>query len=144
MSGKSFQEITLIGHLGKDPESRYTPAGKAVTTFSVAVDSEYTDSATNKKVETTAWFRVTTWDKQAENCSQYLKKGDCVFIKGHLTFDEKTGGPRIWAGNDNVARASFEVTASLVRFLSDKKDGQTASNTQQPPAAAYPAEDIPF
>ena len=141
MSGKSYQEIEIIGFLGKDPEAKYTPNGKAVTTFSVAVDSDYTDPSTNKKVETTCWWRVTAWNITAENCGKYLKKGDLVMVKGRPTFDPKTGGPRIWAGQDNVARASFEMSATVVRFLSNK-DG--ASAPAQSPDEDRPNDDIPF
>lgn len=141
MSGKSYQEIEIIGFLGKDPDAKYTPNGKAVTTFSVAVDSDYTDASTNKKVETTCWWRVTAWNITAENCGKYLKKGDLVMVKGRPTFDPKTGGPRIWAGQDNVARASFEMSATVVRFLSNK-DG--ASVPAQSPEEDRPNDDIPF
>jgi len=112
-----LQKITIIGNLGSDPEMRYTPSGQAVTSFSVAANRQYTKDG--QKVKETAWFRVSVWDKLAEIVSQYKKKGDLVYIEGRLTVDPATGGPRVWIpDNGGSARASFEVNASQVLFLS--------------------------
>ena len=109
-----YHTIIIVGALGKNPELRYTPAGKAVCNMSVAVDDGYGDK---KK---TVWFRVTAWDKTAENVNQYLKKGSSVLVEGRMNADEN-GGPRIWE-KDGQARASYEVTASVVRFLGGKSE----------------------
>ena len=111
-----YQKIIIVGRLGKDPEKRFTPEGKAVTSFSVAVDSM------DKK---TAWFRVSAWDKLADTCEQYLSKGKLVLVEGSLSFDEKSGGPRIWTNQSGEARASFEISASTVKFLSPKSGEET-------------------
>ncbi|MFN3742488.1 MAG: single-stranded DNA-binding protein [Anaerolineales bacterium] len=136
-----FHTIILIGNLGRDPEMRYTPSGQPVTSFSVATNRRYT-SANGEQVEETLWFRVTTWGKLAETCNQYLKKGSKVLVEGRLTGDPRTGGPRIWNGQDGQPRASFEVTAQTVRFLSARGDeGEVASV----PGMEVPSdEDIPF
>lgn len=116
-----FQEITIIGNLGSDPEMRFTPSGQAVTAFSVAANRQY--ARDGQKVKETAWFRVSAWDKLAEVVSQYKKKGDLVMVKGRLAVDPATGGPRVWApDNGGAARASFEITASQVLFLSSKQE----------------------
>jgi len=116
-----FQEITIVGNLGSDPEMRYTPSGQAVTAFNVAANRTYTKDG--QKVKETAWFRVSAWDKLAEIVSQYKKKGDLVMVKGRLTVDPATGGPRVWIpDNGGSARASFEVNASQVLFLSSKQE----------------------
>lgn len=109
-----YHEIEFIGNLGKDPEMRYTPDGKAVTSFSVA--------SSNRKDET-AWFNVTAWEKLAETCNQFLHKGSKVFVKGTLKPDT-TGGPRVYEKKDGGWAASYEVTASKVRFLSGKEEVQ--------------------
>ena len=70
----SFNKMTLIGHLGRDPEMRYTPQGTAVTDFSVATSRRYTDSAGERREETN-WFNVSAWNNLAELCNQYLQKG---------------------------------------------------------------------
>ena len=106
-----YHKLTIVGNLGKDPEMKYTTDGKAVTTFSVA--------ASNRKDET-VWFRVSTWDKQAETCNQYLHKGSKVLVEGVLKADAQ-GNPRTYERKDGLGwAASFEVVASSVKFLSGK------------------------
>lgn len=133
-----YQCLTLIGNLGRDPEQRYTPQGQAVTTFSVAASEKWTGND-GEKQERTLWFRVSVFGKQAETCAQYLRKGSKVYVEGRLQADPQTGGPRIWNGQDGAPRASFEVTGSLVKFLSSKSD-DTSSAAQVSGAE----EDVPF
>ena len=115
-----YSKLIIIGNLGRDPEMKYTTDGKAVTTFSVA--------ASNRKDET-VWFRVSTWDKQAETCNQYLHKGSKVLVEGALKADAQ-GNPRTYERKDGGGwAASFEVVASSVKFLSGKDE---------------PAEEVPF
>jgi single-strand DNA-binding protein len=138
----SFQTIIIVGRLGKDPEMRYTPNGQAVTSFSVATDRTWTDSAGAKQKET-AWFRVSVWGKMAESTNTYLKKGSQVIVEGRLNVDPKSGGPRIFNRQDGTAGSSFEVTAQTVRFLSSK--AETAGETTQAAGEAEGSEDeIPF
>lgn len=110
-----FQQITIVGNLGKDPEMRFTDSGTAVCSFSVAASRKYTRN--DETVEETVWFRVSVWGKMAEVCNTYLKKGSKVLILGRLTPDKATGGPRVYEANGEH-RASFEVNAQEVRFLS--------------------------
>jgi single-strand DNA-binding protein len=138
----SFQTIIIVGRLGKDPEMRYTPSGQAVTSFSVATDRRWTDSAGVKQKET-AWFRVSVWGKMAESTNTYLKKGSQVVVEGRLNVDPKSGGPRIFNRQDGTAGSSFEVTAQNVRFLSSK--AETAGETTEAAGEAEGSEDeIPF
>lgn len=140
-----YHTIIIVGNVGKDPEMRYTPSGQAVTSFSVATNRQY--SASNgEQVKETIWFRVSTWGKQAEICNQYVKKGSKVLIEGRLTPDKNTGGPRIWTKQDGSAGASFEVTASTVRFLSSRQEGGEGSAAGGMDAGdmVVPADDIPF
>ena len=122
-----YQHITIAGRLGRDPEMRYNPNGQAVTSFSVATDRQYTDKD-GQKVKETTWFRVSVWGKQAEPCNQYLKQGSIVLVDGRLTPDPKTGGPRVWKRQDGTEGASFEISASSVRFLSGKREGERDSD----------------
>lgn len=120
-----FQSITLVGSLGKDPSMRYTPSGVPVASFSLAVnrpqkqeDGSYKDIA--------IWFNVTAWRKQAETVSQYLTKGSKVLIVGEMEearpFTDKSGNNR----------ASLEVTAHTIKFLSSKNgNGDTAAATSE-------------
>ena len=115
-----YQTIIIIGNLGKDPEMRFTPGGQPVTTLSVATNRRYSGQ-NGQPVKETTWFRVTVWGKQAESCNEFLHKGSKVLVEGRLTPDPETGGPHIWENNGKVG-ASFEVTASTVRFLSGRED----------------------
>ena len=116
-----YQSITIVGNVGRDPEMRYTPSGQAVTSFSVATNREYTGSD-GVKVKETAWFRVSTWGKTAEVCSQYVAKGSKVLVEGRLISDPVTGGPKVFAKQDGTTSASFEINANVVRFLSSKAE----------------------
>lgn len=116
-----YQTIIIAGNLGRDPEMRYTPSGQAVTNFNVAVNDNYTNSQ-GERIERTIWFRVSTWGKQAETCNQYLKKGRKVLVEGRMVADASTGGPRVYERSDGTHGASFEISASTVRFLSSRSD----------------------
>jgi single-strand DNA-binding protein len=138
-----YQKLVIAGNLGKDPEMRYTPAGKAVTNLNIATNREYTQNG--EKVKETVWFRVSVWDKNAESCNEFLKKGSKVLCEGRLNADPATGGPRVWSGQDGNPRASFEMTASTVRFLSTRSED--AGQQQQAQSNYAPPQDddiLPF
>ena len=142
-----YHTIIIAGNVGKDPEMRYTPSGQAVTSFSVATNRQYT-TGNGEQVKETIWFRVSTWGKTAEVCNQYVKKGSKVLIEGRLQPDKNTGGPRVWTKQDGTAGASFEVTASTVRFLSsrgesDHPEPQTGIPTEED-LTPMSEDDIPF
>ena len=111
-----YSKIIIIGNLGRDPELKFTADGKAVANFSVATSRKYKDT------DETTWFRVSVWDKQAEACNQYLRKGSKVFVSGRLACDKATGGPRVYQRDDGTWAASFEVVASEVKFLDSKPE----------------------
>ncbi len=137
-----YQKLVIVGRLGRDPEMRFTPTGQAVTSFSVATDRQYTDQA-GKPVKETVWFRVTAWGKLAETCNTYLQKGKMVLIEGRLTVDSKTGGPRVWTGQDGTPRASYEVNAQTVKFLSARSEGSGEGGVEEDMEQG-PSEEIPF
>jgi single-strand DNA-binding protein len=124
-----YQRIVIVGRLGRDPEMRFTPAGQAVTSFSVATDYVHND-ASGKSVKETVWFRVSAWGKLAETCNNFLSKGKLVLVEGRLTADSKTGGPRIWTGQDGTPKASYEISAQSVKFLSAKTEGAGAGEEE--------------
>jgi single-strand DNA-binding protein len=142
-----FQTIILAGNLGRDPEMRYTPTGQAVTSFSVATNRQYTNN-NGETVKETIWFRISAWGKLAETCNQYLKKGSKVLVEGRLTADASTGGPRVWTGQDGQPRASFEVSAQTVRFLSTRGEVESGLGGGAPAAdeglASAEDESVPF
>ena len=75
----------IVGNLGRDPEMRYTPSGKPVTDFSVAVNRQY-NGADGQPVKDVVWFKVSTWNRQAEICNEYLRKGAKVLVEGRLEY----------------------------------------------------------
>jgi len=141
-----FSKIIIVGNVGKDPEMRYTPSGKAVTSFSVATNRQYTNN-NGETIKETTWFRISAWGKQAETCNQYLKKGSKVLVEGRLTADPATGGPRIWKSQDGSPRTSFEINAGTVRFLSSRTETESGSTSVGDDSAPYSEpsdDDIPF
>lgn len=105
-----MHKITIIGHLGRDPEMRYTPSGDSVTSFSVASSRRYRTSSGEQREET-MWFNINAWGRIGEACNQYLTKGRQVYVEG--TFSN-----RIYQGNDGQPRVSNDVRATEVQFLS--------------------------
>jgi single-strand DNA-binding protein len=143
-----YQRITLVGNLGRDPELRYLQNGTPVTNLSVATNNTYTNQQ-GEQVKETTWFRVSVFGKQAESASQYLTKGKSVLIEGRLKPDAATGGPRLWSGNDGTMRASYDVTATTVRFIGGAggaggQGAHAAAGTGSGESPEMSEEDIPF
>lgn len=127
-----YQELTIVGNLGADPEMRYTQDGKPVTGFSVAVNRTWKNAQGQKQDETT-WFRVSAWDKLAEICAQYLHKGSQVLVVGEVK-------GRAYKNNQGEPAMSLEVRANTVRFIGPK----VAPSGDALEAAVQATEDIPF
>ena len=129
-----YQKLLVIGRLGRDPESRFLPDGTPVTSFSVATDRRWTDANGQPQSKTT-WFRVVAWRRLAETCNQYLHKGSMVMVEGELT------EPKPYQSKgDGEWRASLDVTAHAVKFLSAKGDAGQASEGE----SGGDETDIPF
>jgi single-strand DNA-binding protein len=157
-----FQRVTLIGRVGQDPQMRYTPDGIAVTSFSLATTETisktlpgggerscpqgWKESYNGKNWELTTWWRVTCWRRMAETVNQYLTKGQQVFVEGTVSGDAADGSqnPRVWTGNDGVARASFELTAATVKFLGGRGDSAGGAPIGEPPPEGFEEDALPF
>lgn len=131
-----YQKTIIIGRLGRDPESRFTPEGTQLTTFSVATDQRWTDQSGQQQQRTT-WFKVTAWKRHAEICAEYLHKGSLVMVEGTLSESKP------YQGRDGEWRASLDLRADNVKFLSPKAEGETAQAVA-PTSASSSEEDIPF
>ena len=105
-----LNKVMLIGNVGKDPEMRYTANGKAVTTFSLAVNRNLGGGNEGERREETEWFDVVAWERLAELCSQFLQKGRQTYVEGRLH-------TRSWEGQDGQKRYRTEVVANTVLFL---------------------------
>jgi single-strand DNA-binding protein len=139
-----YQKVIVAGNLGQDPVMRFTGEGTPVTTFSVATNRRWTNKD-GSQGEETVWFRISAWRRLAETCNEYLRKGRQVLVEGQLKPDPATGGPRVWTGNDGVARASYELNALTVKFLGGRGEaapGEFPGAPEGPPDTEE--EDIPF
>lgn len=111
--------VTLVGRLGKDPETRYTSGGQAVCNFSLATDETYKDRA-GQRQQRTEWHRIVMWGKLAEIAQQYLKKGMLVYIEGRIQ-------SRQWEDKrDGQKKTSYEINANTMKMLSGKGEGAAA------------------
>ena len=106
----SFSKAMIIGNLGRDPEMRYTPNGRPVTEFSVAVNQSTKNQQSGEWVEATDWFRITVWGDRAERTAENLRKGNRVFVEGRFRTRE-------FEGRDGQKRISLEITADNVVSL---------------------------
>lgn len=138
-----YQQITIVGYLGNDPDMRFTPNGQAVTGFSVATSRRYTNNS-GQQVDETTWFRVSVWGAQAESCNQYLHKGSPVLVVGRLRPDPQTGNPRTFTRQDGSMGASFEITAQNVRFLPSGKGTASYEEDFGDEAGGAESDEIPF
>lgn len=118
---KQYNKTTFIGHLGGDPEMRFTPTGTPVTSFNVATHDQYPNEK-GEVIKVTTWFRCTAWGKLAEICKQYLQKGSKVLIEGKLTPDKSNGRPRIWTRQDGTAAADYELKIQEIHFLDSRSE----------------------
>ena len=116
-----LNRIVLIGRLTKDPELRFTQSGKAVCSFTLAVDRPYTNQDGNKETD---FINIVVWNKLGENCAQYLAKGKLAAVDGRLQI-------RSYEGNDGQRRYVTEVIADNVRFLTPKSEGGQQSSQQE-------------
>ncbi|MBW6471655.1 MAG: single-stranded DNA-binding protein [Anaerolineaceae bacterium] len=119
---RGLNKVMLIGYLGRDPEMRVTPSGRAVTTFVIACNRSWNSSDGERHLET-EWFNVVTWGNLAEICKQYLFKGLQVYIEGRLQ-------SRRWEDTEGCKHTSVEIVASEMMILGDRKE----INAQTPPS----------
>ncbi len=127
-----MNKLTIIGNLTRDPELRATPNGINVCDFTVAVNRRNRRDAQNGQPEAD-FFRVTAWRQLGENCAKYLAKGRKVCVIGPVSV-------RTYQASDGTTRASLEVTADDVEFLSSRGDAEAAGSYSAPAAAAPVAD----
>ncbi len=139
-----LNKIMLIGHLGSDPEMRYTPSGAPVTSFRMATSRTY-NAPDGERREETEWFTVVAWNRLAEHVNQFLAKGRQVYVEGRLR-------SRSFQGRDGQMHFINEVTANTILFLGQRGEepagpaqegGEPAAAPQQGEGAGA-EEDLPF
>lgn len=128
---RGLNKVMIIGNLGRDPEMRFTPSGKPVTSFSVAVSRTWS-SPDGERHEETEWFNVVAWGKLAETCKQYLLKGQQVYVEGRLQ-------TRRWEDQEGRKHSSVEVVADRMLILGTRPHSDGA-----PTDAPLDDEEFPF
>ena len=129
-----LNKIMLIGNLGRDPEMTYTPGGKAVTKFSLAVSRRFKDRESGESREETQWFNIVAWDRLAETCNTYLHKGSKVYLDGRMT-------SRKYTDRDGQERTAWEVTAETMEMLDPKNVNERRDSYG---SGDITADDVPF
>ena len=124
-----INKVILVGHLGRDPEMRYTQSEVAVCSFSLATSETYRDRNSGEKVTQTEWHNIILWRKLAETAGKYLRKGSQVYIEGKLR-------TRKWEDQNGATKYTTEVVADTMQML-DKRE---SSSAPAPTAAAQPAQ----
>ena len=145
----TVNKVTLIGRLGRNPETRYMPNGDAVCNFSVATDESRKDAQGNRQ-ERTEWHNITMYRRLAEIAAQYLKKGSLVYIEGRIQ-------SRKYTDKNGIERTAYEIIGSEMKMLGGGNDSGQQNAQHTPPAppsrqdSAAPAQpvddiddDIPF
>ena len=130
---RGLNKVMLIGQLGRDPEMRYTPSGRPVTSFSLASSRSWT-TADGERREETEWFNVVSWGSLAEICKQHLHKGQTVYVEGRL----QTRG---WEDPEGKKHYRTEIIANEMIILSDKREGGAEPFGE---AASAEEEEFPF
>jgi single-strand DNA-binding protein len=129
---RGLNKVMIIGHLGRDPEMRYTPSGRPVTTFTVATSRSW-NTVDGERHQETEWFNVVAWGNLAEICKQYLTKGQQVYIEGRLQ-------TRHWDDKEGNKHSSVEVVANEMMMLGDRRD---SNNTEKHVAEAADESELP-
>lgn len=121
---RDLNKIMIIGRLGRDPEMRFTPSGRPVTTFNVATNRSWITGDGERHAET-EWFNVVAWGNLAEICKQYLVKGQQVYVEGRIQ-------TRRWEDSEGVKHSNVEIVASEMMVLGEKREStQPASDLQE-------------
>jgi single-strand DNA-binding protein len=136
---RGLNKVMVIGHLGRDPEMRYTPSGRPVTTFTMAVSRTWNSSDGERHTET-EWFNVVAWGNLAEICKQYLAKGQQAYVEGRLQ-------TRRWDDKEGQKRTSIEIVANEMLMLGDRREagpGAEEASTAPETDAAGGEDEFPF
>ncbi len=124
---RGLNRVQIIGNLGRDPEMRYTPNGKPVTSFTVAVTRSWVKPE-GERAEKTEWFNVVAWDRLAEICSQHLAKGSLVYVEGRLE-------TRSWEAENAQKHYRTEIVANEMIILERRSREGTEAASDAPQAA---------
>ena len=143
MQKSSVNKVILVGHIGNKPEGRYTPSGSSTASFSLATNESWIDSE-NEKQERTEWHNIIAWNKLADFATEYLQKGQLIYIEGRLQ-------TRIYKDKEDIQRRVTEIVSTAITPLewktTDKKENGSANtvNKKNPKVEEHAGEeDLPF
>ena len=130
---RGINKVILIGHVGNDPEVRYSPSGSAVTSLTIATNETWKDKTSGEAQERTEWHRVVFFTRLAEIAGEYLKKGSKVYIEGSLR-------TRKWQDKEGVDRYTTEIVGAEMQMLDGKQNSDGAPNTYEKKPAPRQAQ----
>lgn len=126
---RGLNKVMIIGHLGRDPEMRYTPTNRPVATFSLASSRNWA-TAEGEKRSVTEWFNVVAWGSLAEICNQFLKKGQQVYVEGRLQ-------TRRWEDEQGNKRSTVEIVAREMIMLGERRERPEDEAESSPADESY-------
>ena len=142
----SVSKIILVGNVGREPELKMTPTGRAVCEFSIAVNRISGKSDSGERIEQTDWYRISCWANLAERAQQMISKGRLVYVEGRFT-------PRVYTDREGKERTSLDVSASDFQMLDSRRDREGGMGGAGVPAGAdkpadgekgFDPDEIPF
>ena len=142
MQKNSLNKVILIGNLGQDPEARFTPQGTAVTNLSVATNESWKDQS-GEMQDRTEWHRIVMYGRMAETASEYMKKGQMVYVEGRLHTRE-------WEDQNQIKRKTTEIRCDNFTMLGRRSDAPQGTNPENPAPSSNPKpetdgdDDLPF
>lgn len=119
---RGLNKVIMIGRVGREPEMRYTPSGRPVTTYTIGITRSWNSSDGERHYETD-WFNVVAWGNLAEICKQHLTKGQLVYIEGRLQ-------TRYWEDTEGNKHSSTEIIANEMILLSDRREAEEATTLE--------------
>ena len=140
MQKSSVNKVILVGHIGNKPEGRYTPSGISTVSFSLATNESWIDSE-NEKQERTEWHNIVAWNKLADFATEYLQKGQLIYIEGRLQ-------TRIYKDKEDIQRRATEVVSTAITPLEwktfNKTENGTVDKNKSGDVVPQKKEDLPF
>ena len=119
---RGLNKVIMIGRVGREPEMRYTPSGRPVTTYTIGITRSWNSSDGERHFETD-WFNVVAWGNLAEICKQHLTKGQLIYIEGRLQ-------TRYWEDTEGNKHSSTEIIANEMILLSDRREAEEATSME--------------
>ena len=141
MQKSSVNKVILVGHIGNKPEGRYTPSGTSTASFSLATNESWIDSE-NEKQERTEWHNIVAWNKLADFATEYLQKGQLIYIEGRMQ-------TRTYKDKEDIQRRVTEIVSTVITPLewktTDKKENGSANTVEKKNTKIEKSEeDLPF